>query len=539
MRFAASVTTSLVKTGSLRWLLLNDAHLAARRIGDLMPRLSPAKRRVVLLAAGLLLHLAAWPAASWVARAVEDPELSGFVWGGLVVMLALAASWMLAQSLLAVTRSLYVRGDLDLMLSSPMPAGKVVAARMANLTVENFGSSAFFMLPVVHALALQGHPQWLGLYPLLFVLAMIAAAFGLAASLLLFRVIGARRARTVAQVIAMLIGACVALGIQLVAVVPKELRASVLDRLEIQGLGEAAWHAHPLGIVVGAARGELSPIILMVGSGALALALAVKLLGQAFMVSVLRSAGTDLTPPAQPTAVARVVRFTADPAASIRAKELRLLLRDPWIIGQLFLQVVYTLPVALILWRSGIGQAIPAVAVTPSLVIIAAQISGSLAWIAISGEDAPEFVATAPVARREIEWCKLEVIAHVVGTILLLPLALLTYSAPLAGAIALVSCVLAGASCAMVNLWHPTEGRRRSFMRRHAQSKLIGLFEHALLLLIAVAAALAQMHTPVAILPALLALLVLWLAWWLLAKGKSRRLVPMTLNATSPLTVAS
>ena len=535
MRRVSSWTLFLAKPGSIRWLLVNDARLASRRVGDLMPRLSPVKRRVVLLIAGLLLHLAAWPAARWVARSAANPELSGYVWGGLVVVLTFAASWMLAQSLLSVTRSLYVRGDLDLMLSSPMPARKVVAARMASLAVENFGSSAFFVLPVVHALALQGHPQWLGIYPLLVSLALMAAAFGLTASLLLFRLIGARRARSVAQVIAMLIGAAVALGIQLVAVVPKEMRASVLERLEIEGLGDAAWSSHPLGLFVGAVRGELPPILLLVAAGLLAVALAVKLLGPVFMASVLRSAGTDLTPRALPAAAARAVDFTADPTTAIRAKELRLLLRDPWIIGQLFLQVVYTLPVALILWRSGIGQAIPAVAVTPSLVIIAAQISGSLAWIAISGEDAPEFMATAPVARRAVEWRKLEVIARVVGSILLVPLALLAWSSPLAGVIALVSCALAGASCALVNLWHPTDGRRRSFMRRHAQSKLIGLFEHALLLLIAVAAALAQMHTAVAVLPAVLALLVLWLAWWLLAKGKSTKPVMAPIATGAPL----
>lgn len=516
-----SLACTFVRPGSLRWLLANDARLAARRLGDLMPRLSDTKRRVVLVAAAAVLHLAAWPIARWLSKAVADPERSGMVWGGFLAVLTFATSWMLAQSLLNVTRSLYVRGDLDLMLSSPMPARKVVAARMASLAVENFGSSAFFILPIVHMLAVQGEPQWLGLYPLLGSLALVAAAFGLAASLLLFRWIGARRARSVAQVIAMLIGAAVALGIQLIAVVPKEMRNSVFERLQIDGLGDAAWNSHPLGLLVGTARGEVIPTLVLAAIALVMLALAIRALGPVFMASVLRSAGTDLTPRAQPAAKARAVSFSADPSASIRTKELRLLLRDPWIIGQLVLQVVYTLPVALILWRSGIGQAIPAVAVTPSLVIIAAQISGSLAWIAISGEDAPEFMATAPVARRSVEWRKLEVIALVVGAILLVPLALLTWSAPLAGLIALGSCLAAGASCALVNLWHPTDGRRRAFMRRHAQSKLIGLLEHALLLLIALAAALAQMQTPVAILPVVLAACVLWLASWLLGKRRT------------------
>jgi ABC-2 type transport system permease protein len=526
-----SLASALVRPGSLRWLLANEARLASRRLGDLMPRLSHVKRRLVLVAAALVLHLAAWPAARWVSKAAADPERNGLVWGGLIAVLGFATSWMLAQSLLNVTRSLYVRGDFDLMLSSPMPGRKVAAARMASLTVENFGSAAFFILPVAHALALQGQTQWLGLYPLLGALAMIAAAFGLAASLTLFRVIGARRARSVAQIIAMLIGAAVALGIQLLAVIPKEWRASVMERLAMDGLDGVSWQAHPLGLVLGAVRGELAPILVLISAGFLLLVLAVRVLSPVYMSSVLRSAGADLTPRRKPTAAARAIRFRSDPASSIRVKELKLLARDPWIAGQLVLQVVYTLPVALILWRSGIGQAIPAVAVTPSLVIIAAQISGSLAWIAISGEDAPEFMATAPVAQRGIERRKLEVIALIVGGMLLVPLALLAWSAPLAGLIALVACIAAGTSCALVNLWHPSDGRRRAFMRRHAQSKLIGLFEHGLLLLIAVAAALAQMHTAVAIVPAVLALLVLWLAHWLL---KGRRPPPVPVPASAP-----
>ena len=130
-------------------------------------------------------------------------------------------------------------------------------------------------------------------------------------------------------------------------------------------------------------------------------------------------------------------------------------------------------------------------------------------------------MAAAPVRRTSVEMRKLEVIALVVGGALLVPLVLLTINSPIGGCIALISCAWVGAACALVNLWHPTDGRRRSFMRRHAQSKLIGLFEHALLLLGAIAAALAQMGTPVAIAPAVLASLVLWLAWWVLARKKN------------------
>jgi ABC-2 type transport system permease protein len=338
----------------------------------------------------------------------------------------------------------------------------------------------------------------------------------------LFGLLGPRRARAIAQILAMLIGAVVALSIQAMAVLPTDLRRTILDALNI---AEGASIADGRALLpIAAARGEPTALALMVLPAIVLLVLVLRWLGPVFTASVATAAGADLKPRTTTRAPAPV-SFTADPGASIRAKELKLLARDPWIAGQLVLQMVYTLPVALILWRSGIGAIVPAVAVTPSLVIIAAQMSGSLAWIAISGEDAPEFMATAPVSRASAEIRKLQVIGIVVGGALALPMLLLAWASPLAGLIALLACMAAGISCALINLWHPTDGRRRSFMRRHAQSKLVSLFEHALLLLWAIAAAIAQMGTVVAVVPALLALGLLWLARRMLVK-RTRRQTP-------------
>ncbi len=39
------------------------------------------------------------------------------------------------------------------------------------------------------------------------------------------------------------------------------------------------------------------------------------------------------------------------------------------------------------------------IAFTPALVVIAAQLAGALSWIALSAEDAPDFLTTAPLSR--------------------------------------------------------------------------------------------------------------------------------------------
>ena len=62
------------------------------------------------------------------------------------------------------------------------------------------------------------------------------------------------------------------------------------------------------------------------------------------------------------------------------------------------MQMLYLLPPALLLWRNFGDDAGALVVLVPVLVMAAGQLAGGLAWLAISGEDAPDLVATAPVA---------------------------------------------------------------------------------------------------------------------------------------------
>ncbi len=88
----------------------------------------------------------------------------------------------------------------------------------------------------------------------------------------------------------------------------------------------------------------------------------------------------------------------ATPRRALRLKEWLLLRRDPWLVSQSLMQILYLVPPAFLLWR-GWGEGSGAVVVlVPVLVMAAGQLAGGLAWLAISGEDAPELVATAPVS---------------------------------------------------------------------------------------------------------------------------------------------
>jgi ABC-2 type transport system permease protein len=185
----------------------------------------------------------------------------------------------------------------------------------------------------------------------------------------------------------------------------------------------------------------------------------------------------------------------------LRIKERRVVWRDPWLMSQLLLQAAYTTPLAVILWRGGGPTGTVGVAFTPALVVIAAQLAGALSWIALSAEDAPDFLTTAPLARTAIEGAKIAAIGQPIALLLALPLAALAFASPWAGFCAVLFGGGAIASAALVNLWRQAPSRRGLVLRRHSQSKLVGMMEHLVSILWAVATTMAVIGSWVAVVP--------------------------------------
>src|SRR5205085_6361056 len=79
----------------------------------------------------------------------------------------------------------------------------------------------------------------------------------------------------------------------------------------------------------------------------------------------------------------------------LRVKEWKLLARDPWLLSQTLMQILYLFPPALLLWINYGQTAGTYVVVIPVLIMAAGQLSGGLSWLAISGEDAHDLVVTA------------------------------------------------------------------------------------------------------------------------------------------------
>jgi ABC-2 type transport system permease protein len=475
--------------------VLHDLRLSARGFASMFGPARPATvwALLVLLLAGL--HAAAWPVAGWLLGVEEGPGGAARLGAGLGAGVVLVLPWMTAQSMTALTRMLFDRSDLELILSSPVGPRSFLAARVLSIAVDSVATVGVLLLPLADVAALRAHGHWLALYPALIAAGLLGTGLGVTLGMGLCLAMGPRRARLISQIAATAVGASFVLGGQVVAMLPAPMRSVILGALAPSD--SSALHAL-IGTPVRAAEGDPAAILGFTVAGLAAFAAACALFGERFAEAALVAAGT---PASGASAANRAVRFGRSVGAALRTKERRVVWRDPWLVSQLVLQAAYTMPVAVILWRHGGPTGSVGVAFTPALVVIAAQLAGALSWIALSAEDAPDFLATAPLSRRAVEQGKIAAIAQPIAVILAVPLAALSLASPWAGACALVFGAGAIASAALVNLWRQTPSRRSLVLRRHAQSKLVGLMEHLVSILWAVAAAIAVIGSWKAIVP--------------------------------------
>jgi len=142
---------------------------------------------------------------------------------------------------------------------------------------------------------------------------------------------------------------------------------------------------------------------------------------------------------------------------------VRVLAQDvPWVV----------VPPALLLWRSFADNSIGLTLITPVVVMAAGQLAGGLAWLTISGEDAADLVATAPLPASRVVRAKIEVVLIVIAA-LFTPLVLaLALASPPQAVVTAVTVIIAAGSATAIQLWFRVQARRSQFRRRQTSSRL-------------------------------------------------------------------
>ncbi len=474
-------------TASLTWFARHETRLAWR---DLSMMLQGGRRgrgawaAVAVVAFTLVLHAIAYSVLSRSGAALVHPDKAFFV--ALTGSAGLTWMLMVSQAMETATRGFYARADLDLILSSPAAAQRLFAVRIGAIALTSIGMAALLVGPVVNVMALVGGWRYLLAYGIVAAMGATAAASAVCATAFLFRVVGPRRTRLVAQIIAAIVGAGFVVGIQAAAVLSFGTMSRLLMFQSPRVIAAAPDLASWLWLPARAATGDAAALAL-VSAGAIAVLVgSIIVTAPAFARNATSAAGLAR---GHTGAASRplTIRLRSQ-ARTLRWKEWALLWRDPWLVSQSLMQVLYLLPPALLLWHDFGTDADGLKVLVPVLVMAAGQLAGGLAWLAISGEDAPDLVASAPLARGALLRAKIEAVMIAVA----LPIA------PLVGAMALVAprlalltaagVGLAAAGASMIQLLFKAQAKRTSFRRRQTSSRLATFAEAFLSIAVAASA---------------------------------------------------
>jgi ABC-2 type transport system permease protein len=200
---------------------------------------------------------------------------------------------------------------------------------------------------------------------------------------------------------------------------------------------------------------------------------------------------------------------------ALRQKEWILLRRDPWLVSQTLMQILYLLPPALLLWRS-YGEGTGALVVlVPVLVMAAGQLAGGLAWLAISGEDAPDLVATAPIRASAIVRAKVEAVLGCIAMVFAPFILALAFLSLYGAAVAALGILAATAAATGIQFWFRKQATRRYFRHRQTASRFATFAEAFSSISWAAAAALAAGGTWFALFPVAIAIGILFAARWM------------------------
>lgn len=461
-----------VHPGSIAWLMRHEFRLYWR---GLIGNFSGNITTVFLVA---LLHLIAVPVALALKHFPPMPQekiaLILTMVGGFVLLL------MISRGLILAVQALYARGDMDLMLSSPLAPRSIIGVRTGVIAASVTLEFAVLIWPFTNVFVLFGMLDWAKAYILLPALGCLATSISLGLALVLFHLVGARRTRVIAQVMSALIAS----GFMIVAQLPNFLAKSA-GRAPAFGARAHAMQlasVDPMFLQPGiAVMNGFMPTLAFALACAAIFALTSRQLAGSFMRASVASASIGAGGGAgkRSRRPGAALHFHGGTRVVVILKEIRLIARDPWLLTQLLQQSIFVLPLGVVLWRES-GNGLPLV--WGAAILLAGFTASALAWITIAAEDVPDLLAAAPMAAGEMVMIKLQAALLPVLPIVVLPLLVLWRSHGWLG-FSIATCSLGSAvSCAALHLRDRPTGNRRDFRRRGKGHMGRGFIELAVLI---------------------------------------------------------
>lgn len=512
MTYSGPRLASTTQAGSLSWFARHELRLAWRDWVQLMSGGRRLKDHAVLIGMALFalgLHWLAYELLSpfFADGAQLDPGVLAMVSAGIL----LTFTMMLSQAMESVTRAFYSRDDLDLILSSPASSRDLFAVRIAMMALTTAMMSGLMVAPFINVAALLGGPQWLAAYGAVFAVSLLATGAAVLVALALFRTLGAQRTRLVSQITAAIVGASFLIGLQVVAIISYGTmsRFSVLNPAVIAnnapGADALMW------LPAYAVTGDIAAlaVLLMLSVGFFVYAAHTGAVQ--FRRIVIAALGVS-EETRRHTQARRAFKAQSTHGALMQ-KELKLIARDPWLISQTLMQVLCLIPPALMLYVNFGEDAQLSAIIAPVIVMAVGQLAGGLAWLTISGEDAPDLIATAPVSALARLSAKVKAVLVIIAAVVM-PIVAAMALMSLWGALVTFCGALIAAACAiLIQLWFRGQAKRSNFRRRQVASKASTFSEAFASILCAGTTALVAAGNPIAVVPGVLAVLVMGVAW--------------------------
>ncbi len=300
---------------------------------------------------------------------------------------------------------LYNRGDLPYLLSSPVPARLIVATRLVDVLVTTLLATLFVVMPMLNGAVYLFGRHWLWGWLAWLLGSAALGTLALLGTVLAVRWIGPRGARTVVQVLGVLVGTFAILAMQ----VPAWLRHAHLhaERAETLRRTFALFEAPPWPQLASAASGDWRWLAALAAGAILAVWVALRVLEREFVAGAQGAAGDSgarsIPDAARPAALTRAWAraFRASRWSVLMRKEMRTLRRDPLLIARSSSQLISLLPAAIGLFFL---PRIPAIAV---LSIIAATLTAlTIAGLMTAGDESLDLVCTSPTSRTQAMWAR-------------------------------------------------------------------------------------------------------------------------------------
>ena len=465
-----------LKPGSALWLLVHELRMvvygAAGKLRTDGRRGIRAGTVAIWVLFAALIHFFAGLVVRKVGPGVDalPPEAA---MGATLVLFALA-TLMMSMGLRASVEALFERNDLDLLMSSPLPTRSIFTVRLAAVVIAIAGVYLFFLAPFAHAGIAFGHFRWLGIYPTIISMSLLAGSLAMLLTLALVRLIGIRRTRVTAQILGALSGAFIFLCTQAYNAGFAPARERVLEILTPLVAPGAVLAPDSLVWTPGRALlGSTWPALAMLAAGIAAVMATIGATHRVFAQGVQQAAGANVV--ARRPAGATRFHFRRGLFLNIALKEWRSILRDPQLISQVLLQLLYLLPLFAIVF---VKNDRPLSAIAAGLCFFMSSLTAALGWLVVAAEDAPDLLRAAPANMRHIRQAKL---AAVVLPPMLLAAPVLGWAiagSPQQGLMAAIAVAGASLSAALIVMWTSKPAARTSFQRR-AKGNAIGMILEA------------------------------------------------------------